>query len=622
MFRFFESRLDAFPDNGIERPPLTLFGFCWYYCRQAWPWLLITALLTVVSSAGQVALFAFVGQIVDWLASTEKSDIFQEKGRALILMALTAGVLIPVSVALKSVIQHQVIMSNLPMSIRWRMHRYILNQSMSFFSNEFAGRISTKVMQTALAVRQVVNILLDVFVYVLVYISSTFLLVGSSDWMLTLPLAVWLVIYLLIVRMIIPRLTKISQRQADARSDMTGRIVDSYTNITTVKLFSHSGREEGYARASMNGFLQTVYPMMRLATVFDSSVFFINCLLFVATGALGVLFWSQGAITAGAIAVSLGLVLRINNMSQWIMWEISNLFENIGVVYDGISLMKSPNSVVDAPEAQPLDLSKGEIVFDNVSFHYGKSKGVMDNLNLVINPGERVGLVGRSGAGKSTLANLLLRFYDVEGGEIRVDGQAIQSVTQDSLRSQIAMVSQDTSLLHRSLRDNIGYSRPGATDQDIRHAAERANASEFLETLEDQEGRVGLDAHVGERGVKLSGGQRQRIAIARVFLKDAPILILDEATSALDSEVEAAIQDNLFSLMDGKTVIAIAHRLSTIAAMDRLIILDKGTIVEQGSHEELIAYGGIYADLWARQTGGVLADQVSSQEEGEGGDPF
>ncbi|MAT34507.1 MAG: multidrug ABC transporter ATP-binding protein [Ponticaulis sp.] len=615
MFHFFESRVEPFPEEANPTPPDTLVGFCWHYVKNAAGWILLVTLLTTLTSIGQVSLFALLGVIVDWLTGTAPEALFAEKGHLLIWMAVFAGLLLPFTVFLKSMVHHQVIMSNLPMAIRWRMHTYLLGQSMGFYANEFSGRVATKVMQTALAVRQVVNILLDVFVYVVVYIGSTFLLLGSSDWLFTLPLAAWLAVYVLIVRLIIPRLTKVSQAQADARSAMTGRIVDSYTNIATVKLFSHSGREEAYARRSMSDFLKTVYPMMRLATIFDASVFWLNCLMLVGTGALGVYLWSEGLITVGAIAVALGLAMRINNMSQWIMWEISNLFENIGVVYDGIALMKQPMSVKDKDDARELMLQRGEIRFDNVSFHYGKGAGVISDLSLDIRPGERVGLVGRSGAGKSTIANLLLRFYDVEGGTISIDGQSISDVTQDSLRRQIAMVSQDTSLLHRSLRDNIAYGRPGANDEDVKAAALKANAWEFIQGLEDQQGRKGLDAQVGERGVKLSGGQRQRIAIARVFLKNAPILILDEATSALDSEVEAAIQDHLFDLMEGKTVVAIAHRLSTIAAMDRLIVLDHGRIIEQGSHDQLLAHGGVYADLWARQTGGVLADQAARREE-------
>ena len=609
MFKFFETRLNPFPEKEVGMPPETLIGFCWFYVRDAAPWIAITSFLTILTSIGQVMLFAFVGEIVDWLGASQPAQVWADKGSGLLMMGLVAGVLLPLGIFAKSVIQHQTIMSNLPMSIRWRMHRHLLNQSMSFYSNEFAGRIATKLMQTALAVRQVVNIVLDVFVYVVVYFTATLLIVGSSDWRLAIPLVVWLALYVLIVCIVIPKLTKVSQKQADARSIMTGRIVDSYSNITTVKLFSHSGREQSYAREGMREFIGTVYPMMRLVTVFESSVFFLNSALIVATVGLGVLFWSGNLITIGAIAVAAGLTMRIHNMSQWIMWEISGLFENIGVVYDGIGLMKHPLSIEDREDASDLIIDRGRIEFDNVGFHYGKGGGVIENLSLDIKPGERVGLIGRSGAGKSTLANLLLRFYDVESGDIRIDGQSVATITQDSLRRHIAMVSQDTSLLHRSLRENIAYGRPDASDEEIVDAARRANALEFMYSLEDQNGRTGLDAHVGERGVKLSGGQRQRIAIARVFLKNAPILLLDEATSALDSEVEAAIQDHLFSLMENKTVIAIAHRLSTIAAMDRLVVLDKGRIVEQGTHDELLEQGGIYADLWSRQTGGVLADQ-------------
>ncbi|MFC6199673.1 ABC transporter ATP-binding protein [Ponticaulis profundi] len=615
MFKFFESRLNPFPEIQDGTPPTSLFGFCWYFCKEAAPWIAVTSFLTMLASIGQVALFAFVGLIVDWLGAADRSAIWEERGSALLIMAVFAGLVLPISIFLKSMIQHQVTMANLPMSIRWRMHMHLLRQSMGFYANEFAGRIATKVMQTALAVRQVVNTLVDVIVYVVVYFTSTMIIVGSSDWRMMIPLIVWLVCYVAIVRHFLPKLTKISQTQADARSVMTGRIVDSYSNIGTVKLFSHAGREERYARSGMNDFIHTVYPMMRVVTVLESSIFFLNTALIVATAGLGILLWSNAFITVGAIAVAVGLALRIHNMSQWIMWEVSQLFENIGVVYDGINLMKVPVGVEDKANAVPLELTAGHIEFDNVAFHYGKGSGVIEGLELDIKPGERVGLVGRSGAGKSTLANLLLRFYDVEGGQIRIDGQNIADVTQDSLRQHIAMVSQDTSLLHRSLRDNIAYGKPDASDDDIRQAARRADALEFLERMEDQQGRTGLNAHVGERGVKLSGGQRQRIAIARVFLKDAPILLLDEATSALDSEVEAAIQEHLFSLMEGKTVIAIAHRLSTIAAMDRLVIIDQGKIVEQGTHDELLARGGIYADLWNRQTGGVLADQGRANEE-------
>lgn len=614
MFSFFERRIDPFPEAPETKPPETLLGFSLHYLRPALPWLVVTVLLTVIISVGSVLLFVFMGQIVDWLAASDPEDFWSEHRSSLIWMGIVTLVVLPLSILLASNVQHQVMMGNLPMSIRWRMHRYLLGQSMGFFANEFAGRITTKIMQTALAVRQAALTILDVLVYVSVYFLTTLGLLGASDWRLALPLMVWIVIYLGMISFFVPRLAKVSERQADARSVMTGRVVDSYTNIGTVKLFAHAGREQVYARESMNGLLKTVYPMMRLATGFEVSIVTLNLFLIAGTAGLGMWLWTQGAVSAGIFAVAVGLSLRIHNMSQWIMWEVSNLFENIGVIYDGLKLMKRPIEVSDKPDAKLLEFKSGEIQFDNVKFHYGKESGVMDNLSLTIKPGERVGLVGRSGAGKSTLANLLLRFYDVEGGAVRIDGQDISDVQQDSLRSHIAMVSQDTSLLHRSIRDNIAYGRPDATDEEVIAATRQANALSFIETLEDQEGRKGFDAHVGERGVKLSGGQRQRIAIARVFLKNAPILILDEATSALDSEVEAAIQDHLFTLMESKTVIAIAHRLSTIAAMDRLVVLDKGEIIKQGTHDELLAKGGLYADLWAMQTGGVIGEVARMEE--------
>lgn len=614
MFSFFERRIDPFPEAPENKPPETLLGFSLHYLRPALPWLVITVLLTVIISVGSVLLFVFMGQIVDWLAASDPEAFWSEHRSSLIWMGIVTLVVLPLSILLASNVQHQVMMGNLPMSIRWRMHRYLLGQSMGFFANEFAGRITTKIMQTALAVRQAALTILDVLVYVSVYFLTTLGLLGASDWRLALPLVVWIVIYLGMISFFVPRLAKVSERQADARSVMTGRVVDSYTNIGTVKLFAHAGREQVYARESMNGLLKTVYPMMRLATGFEVSIVTLNLFLIAGTAGLGMWLWTQGAVSAGVFAVAVGLSLRIHNMSQWIMWEVSNLFENIGVIYDGLKLMKRPIEVSDKPDAKLLQFKSGEIEFDNVKFHYGKESGVMDNLSLTIKPGERVGLVGRSGAGKSTLANLLLRFYDVEAGSVRIDGQDISNVQQDSLRSHIAMVSQDTSLLHRSIRDNIAYGRPDATEEEVIAATRQANALNFIETLEDQEGRKGFDAHVGERGVKLSGGQRQRIAIARVFLKNAPILILDEATSALDSEVEAAIQDHLFTLMESKTVIAIAHRLSTIAAMDRLVVLDKGEIIEQGTHDELLAKGGLYADLWAMQTGGVIGEVARMEE--------
>ncbi|WP_038156755.1 ABC transporter ATP-binding protein, partial [Vibrio fluvialis] len=497
-------------------------------------------------------------------------------------------------------------LGNYPMSIRWLAHRYLLKQSLSFYQDEFAGRIATKVMQTALSVRETVMKTLDVFVYVAVYFTAMVVMLAQADWRLMIPMLLWLAAYIMIQVRFVPKLKKVSAEQADARSLMTGRIVDSYTNIATVKLFSHSRRETEYAEEGMEGFLDTVYRQMRLVTGFNIWVEISNYILVFTIAAMSIYLWMTSAITVGAIAIAISLALRINGMSKWIMWEVGGLFENMGTVVDGMHMLSKPIAIQDKPNAKALQVSQGGIEFDDVSFHYGENKGVIDHLNLTIKPGEKVGVVGRSGAGKSTLVNLLLRFHDVESGSIRIDGQDISAVTQDSLRSEIGMVTQDTSLLHRSIRDNILYSNPTASEDDLLRATQQAHAHEFIENLTDPFGNVGYDAQVGERGVKLSGGQRQRIAISRVLLKDAPLLVLDEATSALDSEVEAAIQESLNELMQGKTVIAIAHRLSTIAAMDRLIVLDKGQVVEQGTHQQLIDHNGIYAHLWAHQTGGFI----------------
>ena len=608
MFRFFERRIDPFPENSQGVPPGGFLAFLWYYIRPAAPWLIAMSVFTALIAAGEVALFGFLGGIVDWLATADREGFLQREGGTLAIMGIVLLIGLPLATLIQGLIVYQGLMGNVPMSARWRMHRQMLGQSMGFFGNEFAGRVATKVMQTALSVREVVMKVLDVFVFVIVYFVSALALVASADWRLTLPLILWAVVYGFVLTWFVPRLGKIAELQADARSVMTGRIVDSYTNIQTVKLFAHSGREEDYAKGSMDGFLQTVYRQMRMVTGFNVVVYLINSLLVFLISAVGIYLWMGNLVGAGAVAAAVGLALRIKSMSQWIMWEVAGLFENIGVVYDGMAMLQKPVAVSDAPGAVDLPRVKGEVTFEGVTFHYGKGAGVIEDLNLVIRPGEKIGLVGRSGAGKTTLTSLLLRFYETEGGRILIDGQDIAAVTQDTLRAQIGMVTQDTSLLHRSIRENIAYGRPDATDADIRIAAQKAEAMGFIETLEDSKGRIGFDAHVGERGVKLSGGQRQRIAIARIFLKDAPILILDEATSALDSEVEAAIQDNLFRLMEGKTVLAIAHRLSTIAEMDRLIVLDQGRIVEQGTHDELVAAGGLYAELWARQSGGFLIE--------------
>ncbi|WP_320198482.1 ABC transporter ATP-binding protein [Agrobacterium sp. rho-13.3] len=609
MFGWFEKRLDPFPTSTPIVPPTKLLPFMWHYTRPAAPWLLLLGLMSMGIAIAEVMLYQFLGNIVDWLSTANKETFLQDEGLHLLVMAVIILVALPLMGSIHTLTMHQTLAGNFGMIARWQMHRFLLRHSMNFFANEFAGRVSAKVMQTALSIREVALKIIDVFVYAITFVGSMLFLVAAADWRLVIPLVAWLSIYIGILTYFVPKLGKYASLQADARSLMTGRIVDSYTNIATIKLFSHAGREEVYAREGMGMFLDTVHGQMRKITAFNIAIDINNAVVMFSTATLGLYFWLTGSVTVGAVAVAIGLSMRVNGMSQWIMWEVTSLFENIGTVYDGMNMMTKPHDILDVANAPALIAPKGEIRFEDIRFHYGKSKGVIDGLSLHIKPGEKVGLVGRSGAGKTTLMNLLLRFYDLEAGKITIDGQDIAKVSQDSLRSLIGVVTQDTSLLHRSIRDNIAYGHPGATDEEIVAAAKRANAWEFIDTLVDLHGRQGLDAQVGERGVKLSGGQRQRIAIARVFLKNAPILILDEATSALDSEVEAAIQENLFALMEGKTVIAIAHRLSTLTEMDRLIILDKGQIVEAGTHAELAEQGGIYADLWLRQSGGFIADE-------------
>ncbi|WP_027331160.1 ABC transporter ATP-binding protein [Marinimicrobium agarilyticum] len=609
MFAFFESLLKPFPVEEPQQPPKSLVSFCRHYTKGAIPFLLAMAVMAAMIAVMEVALFQFLGLVVDWLGQYDPGTLWAERGTELTLMAIVVLFAIPVTVFLHSTLIHQTLLGNYPMIIRWQAHRYLLGQSVAFFQDEFAGRIATKVMQTSLAVRETVMKMLDITVYVLVYFTSMLALLGTLDLRLMIPLGVWFVAYAGLLRFFLPRLSAVATRQAHARADMTGRIVDTYTNIATVKLFSHSRRESDYARDGMERFLYTVYPQMRLATLLNSGVWGINALLIFSTGALSIWLWQANAISVGAIAAAMGLILRLNGMSQWIMWEVSTLFENIGTAKDGINTLSHPRHVGDKPDAPVMNVSAGEIDFDRVTFHYHKGEGVLEDFSLAIKPGEKIGLVGRSGAGKSTLVNLLLRFYDIDKGEIRIDGQDISAVQQETLRASIGMITQDTALLHRSVRDNLLYGKPGATEEQMIEAAKQAEAHEFILGLSDAEGRTGYDAHVGERGVKLSGGQRQRIAIARVLLKDAPILIMDEATSALDSEVESIIQSNLSRLMEGKTVIAIAHRLSTIAALDRLIVLDEGKIVEQGTHSQLIAEGGLYAQLWSHQSGGFLGEE-------------
>ncbi|MEM7292268.1 MAG: ABC transporter ATP-binding protein, partial [Pseudomonadota bacterium] len=530
----------------------------------------------------------------------------KREGDHLLFIGIVVLFALPILSLLLALISQQTIMGNYPMRIRWFAHRYLLRQSFGFYQDEFAGRVATKVMQTALGVREAVMKVADVLVYVCVYFLGGLVLVSTFDPWIALPFVCWVVLYIILLRILLPRLSRVSELQADARSLMTGRVVDSYTNIMTVKLFAHAGREEQYARESMDEFMKTVYRMMRLSTILEASVETLNALLLFGVGAIAIWSWMEGVSNVGAMAVAIALVLRLQGMSHWIMWEMSTLFENLGMAHDGMNTLSKVQTVVDVPDASALKVSQGRIEFDRIRFHYGKQSGVIDELSLKIEPGEKVGIVGRSGAGKTTMMNVLLRLFDLESGRILIDGQDVSTVQQESLRANIGVVTQDTSLLHRSVYDNIAYGRPNATEEEVLQAAKRANAFEFIQGLTDLEGRLGFAAHVGERGVKLSGGQRQRIAISRVFLKDAPILVLDEATSALDSEVEAAIQENLLELMRGKTVIAIAHRLSTLSALDRLVVIDRGRIVDQGTHAELIAREGIYADLWQRQSGGFI----------------
>lgn len=611
MFSFFERLIDPFPDQVPSQPPKGLFAFCRYFTRGLEPWLLLMALLTALTAISEALLFGVLGKVVDWLSSSDPSTFLSDSWGTIVVMSVFILVLIPLLTSLHSLVVHQTLMGNFPMLVRWMAHRYLLNQSYGFFQNEFSGRIATKVMQTALAVRESVMKLLDVLLFVVIYVVTLFILIANADMRLCLPLLCWLVLYIGLQRYFVPKLKHISQIQADSRSMMTGRIVDSYTNIVTLKLFSHSSRESRYIKEGMSDFLNTVHPQMRLATALNISLWTINMLQVFATVALGVYLWIDDAVTPGAIAIVVSLAIRLSGMSHWIMWEMSNLFENLGTVQDGINTLSIPQMVLDKDNAKELKVKSGDIDFKDVDFSYlGADKAVaqtvFNQLNFSIAAGEKVAIVGRSGAGKSTLINLLLRFFDLQGGVISINGQDISQVKQESLRANIAVVTQDTSLLHRSVRENIMFGNPAATEEEMIAAAKKAEAHEFILKLRDVAGRTGYDAHVGERGVTLSGGQRQRIAIARVVLKDAPILVLDEATSALDSEVESTIQKSLYQLMEGKTVIAIAHRLSTIAAMDRLIVFDQGEIIEQGSHNELLKTKGVYSQLWGHQSGGFL----------------
>jgi ATP-binding cassette subfamily B multidrug efflux pump len=609
VLRWFERLIDPYPDALPEVPPTGFMAFVWAGTHGMRRYILGMTVLTALIGAFEALLFNMLGNIVDWLSHVPPAQLWTTSRDKLLLLALIL-VASPLAVLLQTLLKHQTLAGNFPMKLRWRFHRLMLGQSMAFYQDEFAGRVATKVMQTALALRDTCFIVADILVFVAIYFLTMTAVVGSFDLWLILPFLGWLTLYIGSVIFFVPRLSRKAKEQADARSTMTGRITDAYTNIATVKLFSHANREAGYAQSAMREFMNTVHGQMRLVSGFEVTNHSLSMLLILSTCGLSLWLWSQGQIGIGAVAAATAMALRLNGISHWMMWEVAMLFEHIGTIQDGINTLSRPHKVVDAPDARALNVQHGDIRFQNVSFSYGGERPVIDGLNLHIRPGEKIGLVGRSGAGKSTIVNLLLRFHDVEAGQILVDGQDISRVTQDSLRAQIGMVTQDTSLLHRSVRDNILYGRPDASDEAMIAAATKAEAHDFIQSLSDPKGRTGYDAHVGERGVKLSGGQRQRIAIARVMLKDAPILLLDEATSALDSEVEAAIQASLYRLMEGKTVVAIAHRLSTIAAMDRLIVLDKGRIVEEGDHATLLARGGLYARLWAHQSGGFLGEHA------------
>lgn len=609
IFSWFESRIDPYPEAAPKTPEKGLWRFIWSNIEGVRKWIAVLAVFTVGVGIMEALMFQFMGKVVDWLGTYTPQTLFVEKGHALIgMMAMVA--FFAVWTFFASNVRLQTLQGVFPMRLRWNFHRLMLGQSLGFYQDEFAGRVSAKVMQTALALRDVVMTVADMVVYVLVYFITSGVILSSFDAWLILPFICWMIGFAMIMRFLIPKLGKTAARQADARSLMTGRITDAYSNIATVKLFSHGAREAAYAKQSMEEFMVTVHAQMRLATLLHTCSFIVNSSLTVGTTALGIWLWYHGQVGVGAVATATAMALRVNGLSQYIMWESARLFENIGTVNDGMATLSKPQTILDKPQALPLKITRGEIKFDHVDFSYEAGKPLLNGFNLNIKPGEKVGLIGRSGAGKSTIVNLLLRFYEPQSGTISIDGQSVDSVTQESLRAQIGLVTQDTSLLHRSVRDNIIYGRPDATEAEMISAAERAEAAGFIPNLSDVKGRRGYDAHVGERGVKLSGGQRQRIAIARVMLKDAPILLLDEATSALDSEVEAAIQESLDKMMEGKTVIAIAHRLSTIAAMDRLIILDKGRIIEEGSHTELLEKQGLYAKLWAHQSGGFLSEHV------------
>jgi ATP-binding cassette subfamily B multidrug efflux pump len=618
MLNWFARLSDPFFEAPVVRPPEKMIAFYRHFLRPVRGLIAAIVVVSIVGALTEMALFVFLGLIVDWTTVTPPAEFFGKYAWALAGMGFVILVLRPLSVLLSRGLTSVSLVPSLTALVRWHSYRYVLRQSLSFFQNDFAGRIAQKVMQSGPALRESVVNVIEGILTLFIYLAGTIILFARLDLWLILPIVAWGVAYAFTILRMVPPVRAKSEAMAEANSGLSGRIVDGYTNIPAVKLFAHAEREDAFAK---EGFVRHVRAFRELAgaiMMMMMSLNVINSVLIFTVGALSLWLWSAGTISVGAIALAAALVIRLNQMSGWILRTITSLFENIGTLENAISTISRPNEITDRPQAQPLVVARGEIRFENVHFHYGRESGVIDDLSLVVRPGERVGLVGRSGAGKSTLVNLLLRFYDLEGGRILIDGQDISGVTQQSLRAGIGMVTQDTALLHRSVRDNIRYGRPDAPEEEIVTAARRAHAHDFVLGLQDFRGRTGYDAHVGERGVKLSGGQRQRVAIARLVLKDAPILVLDEATSALDSEVEAAIQEQLYGLMEGRTVIAIAHRLSTIAVLDRLVVMDEGQIVETGSHSELLARDGLYASLWRRQSGGFLGlDQVLEQTAAE-----
>lgn len=606
MFRMFEKLINPFPDKETESPPQSLALLLIFKTKEV-RWILIAmACLSAMIAILEVRLFEYLGQLIDWFSTRDKSTFVSEELYNFVWMAVVLIILLPTLIFIQSLMKNQAFLGNYLVKLIWSGHKYLLKQSMGYFENEVSGRIATKLLQSSTAIREALNKLVDIFVYVSIYFISILWVLVDIDWRLILPLLTWLTVYLLILKKILPKLKQRSREQANARADMMGQLVDCYTNISTVKLFSDSKRETSYIHKSMEAFLNKMHPLLRTVTILNFSVWLSITLLIFSMSVMSIHLWIQNMVSAGDVAIAVGLSLRLNGMAQWIMWEVSSLFENIGTIQDGINTLALPISIKDKSNAEELCVTGGEIIFDDVCFSYIDENPVIKNLSITIKAGEKVGIVGRSGSGKSTLVKLLLRFYDLNSGKITIDGFNIRDVTQESLRRNISVVSQDVSLLNRSIKENILYGSPEASDDQLYSASNQANAHEFINDLSDGLGRTGYEIHVGERGVRVSGGQKQRIAIARIILKDAPFLILDEATSSLDSEVEDAIYCSINSLIRNKTVLVIAHRLSTISLLERLIVIDDGRVVETGSHNELLKLDGVYAKLWMHQSAGYL----------------